>query len=157
MKKHIHIMLVATVALASCGKKSDNKEVNDADTTKTEQSSVVESQPACFAYEAKGDSAFLKINIADSLVTGDLTYALAEKDKNIGKIDGRIVGDTLLVDYTFMSEGVESTRQAAFLRKGNDWVEGFGPVADKKGTMSFTDRAKLNFENGLLFKAVDCN
>ena len=150
-------MLLAVIVLSACAKKTEENQDTDADSTALSESVNVENDANCFAYQAKGDSAFMKMTITDGVVAGDLSYALAEKDKNKGTIDGKLIGDTLLVNYKFMSEGVESTREAAFLKKGNDWVEGFGPVEEKQGAMHFKDRSKLNFDNGLTFKAVDCN
>ena len=110
----------------------------------------------CFAYYSKKDTAFMHININNNVVTGTLEYAIFEKDANDGKIKGTVQGDTLLAQYTFNSEGVESTREVAFLKKGDDWQEGFGDVEDKQGSMVFKNRSKLNFQKGMLFKQVEC-
>lgn len=110
----------------------------------------------CFVYKMKKDSAFMHINVADSIVTGELAYAFFEKDRNLGRIEGKMIGDTLLVQYTFVSEGTESTREAAFLKKGSGWVQGFGEVKDTAGLMVFKDRSKLRFKRGLFFKGVKC-
>jgi hypothetical protein len=110
----------------------------------------------CFAYKMKKDSAFMHINVADSIVTGELMYWFHEKDKNQGKIDGVMRGDTLLVKYTFVAEGTESTRESAFLKKGSGWVEGFGEVIDENGVMVFKNRSKLSFRKGLNFKGIKC-
>lgn len=110
----------------------------------------------CFVYKAKKDSAFMHINVADSIVTGELVYAFFEKDKNQGKINGVMRGDTLLATYTFVAEGTESTREVAFLKKGSAWLEGFGAIIDQNGQMVFKDRSKLNFRKGLYFKGIKC-
>jgi hypothetical protein len=110
----------------------------------------------CFVYKTKKDSAFLHINVADSIVTGELFYAFYEKDRNQGKIDGVMRGDTILVKYTFVSEGTESTREVAFLKKGSGWLEGFGAMEDKDGSTVFKDRSKLRFNHGLSFKGIRC-
>ncbi|WAC09839.1 lipocalin family protein [Dyadobacter pollutisoli] len=110
----------------------------------------------CFAYKAKKDSAFMHINVADSIVTGELVYLFFEKDKNQGKINGVMRGDTLLATYTFVAEGTESTREVAFLKKGSAWQEGFGTVIDQNGQMIFKDRSKLNFRKSFSFKGVKC-
>ena|SRR5215217_5554157 len=149
MKKRIHLLLAAACMFASCAKKD------------SESTTVVENdeQPSseCYAYTTEKDSAFLHIDItSDSIVTGNLEYKLFEKDRNQGKIDGRLYGDTLLADYKFMSEGVESTREVAFVKKDGNWVEGFGPAQEKNGSMQFNDRSKLDFEKGLVFKTATC-
>lgn len=110
----------------------------------------------CYAYMSKKDTAFMHINIADSIVTGNLKYALFEKDSNDGKLNGKLKGDTLLADYKFVSEGVESVREVVFLKKGKDWLEGFGEVEEKAGSVVFKDKTKLKFQKGLLFKMTEC-
>jgi hypothetical protein len=42
----------------------------------------------------------------DLSVVGNLCYRFFEKDKNDGTVIGKLQGDTLIADYTFMSEGV---------------------------------------------------
>jgi len=111
----------------------------------------------CYSYTTKKDTAFLHINTVNNIVTGDLEYHIFEKDSNKGTLKGEIIGDTLLADYTFLSEGTKSVRQIALLRRGNDFVEGFGESEEKDGKMIFTNRAKLNFKKGLLFKETNCH
>lgn len=110
----------------------------------------------CFVYQTKKDSAFMHVNVADSVVTGELVYALFQKDRNQGRIDGVMRGDTLLARYTFVSEGTESVREVVFLKKGTGWLEGFGEVKDSAGVMFFKDRSRLKFGRGPLFKGVKC-
>ncbi|CAG4992852.1 hypothetical protein DYBT9275_01054 [Dyadobacter sp. CECT 9275] len=111
---------------------------------------------SCYTYTFKKDTAFMKLNITDTIVTGDLEYSLFEKDKNDGKLKGTLNGDTLWAAYSFISEGVESTREMVFLRKGDDWLEGFGKMEDKAGTSTFADKNQLRFRKGLLFKRTEC-
>jgi hypothetical protein len=110
----------------------------------------------CFAYINKKDSAFMHLNVADSIVTGDLVYTFFEKDKNQGKIIGKMRGDTLVAKYHFISEGVLSTRDAIFLKKNSTWTEGFGEIEEKAGSTAFKDLTRINFKKGLLFKGVEC-
>ncbi|MCE7058920.1 lipocalin family protein [Dyadobacter sp. CY343] len=110
----------------------------------------------CFVYTAAKDSAFLHIEVEGQKVTGELFYAFYEKDKNKGKLEGEMRGDTLLGQYKFMSEGSESTREVVFLKNGSGWVEGFGDIKQKRGVTVFKDRSKLNFKNGLAFKGIRC-
>lgn len=65
-------------------------------------------------------------------------------------------GDTLIVDYTFDSEGSESVREVVFLKRNNQLIEGFGDVEEKDGKTVFKDKSKLIFGNSIVFKKVDC-
>ncbi|MCF2488356.1 hypothetical protein [Dyadobacter sp. CY347] len=149
MKKQLHLIIALTCIFASCTKK-------ESETTSTNETAAQPSSE-CYAYATGKDSAFLHVDVtSDSIVTGELEYTLFEKDKNQGKIEGKINGDTLLASYKFMSEGVESTREVVFLKKDGDWVEGFGPVEEKDGSVMFSDRSKLDFTKGLTFKNAGC-
>jgi hypothetical protein len=149
MRKPFHFLLAIACVVASCTKKdSESKSIT------TESSEPI---AECFAYLSNKDSAFLHMNVEpDGIVTGDLEYKLFEKDQNRGRIEGKVNGDTLLANYKFMSEGTESTREIAFLKKEGSWVEGFGPVQEKDGAMQFSDRSKLDFSKGLVFKNAEC-
>lgn len=110
----------------------------------------------CYTYIAKKDTAFLHINTANSIVKGDLEYKLFEKDHNKGAVKGKMSGDTLLADYIFSSEGHESVREIVLIKKGNDFIEGFGEVSETNGKFGFQDRSKINFKNGLTFRKINC-
>jgi hypothetical protein len=64
-------------------------------------------------------------------------FKFYEKDSNKGVIDGKLNGDTLLADYKFMSEGIQSTRQVIFLIKDSNATEGYGPMEEKRWENSF--------------------
>lgn len=110
----------------------------------------------CYSYAGKKDTAFLHINTANSIVTGNLEYQLFEKDRNKGMIKGKMIGDTLIADYIFASEGQNSVREIIMIKKGNDLIEGFGDVKEADGKLRFVNRSKLNFKKGLTFKKVNC-
>ena len=110
----------------------------------------------CYAYIVKKDTAFLHINTANGIVTGNLEYQLFEKDRNKGTIKGEMIGDTLLADFTFSSEGQNSVREIVMIKKGTNLIEGFGNVEETDGKVKFTDHSKLNFKKGLTFKKVNC-
>jgi hypothetical protein len=111
----------------------------------------------CYSGNSKKDTVLMSLTIKGTELTkGNLSYNFFEKDKNEGTLVGELRGDTLIADYTFMSEGISSVRQVAFLKKGNTYVEGFGDVVDdNKGKVTFKDTKQLNFEGTVLSK-VDC-
>ena len=111
---------------------------------------------SCYVYTSAKDTVNLHLQISGNIVTGDLAYNYFEKDKNTGTIQGSIKGDTLYAEYKFMSEGVESTREVVFLKKENDFVEGYGEAEEKNGKMIFKNTRSLNFNNNLILKKVAC-
>lgn len=111
---------------------------------------------ACYAAITAADSVSLRLVNINGDITGELTYNNYEKDDNRGTIMGQMHGDTLLADYTFMSEGTESVRQVAFLKKGDGFVEGYGDAEERDGKMFFKNTTALDFGPGTVFEKVPC-
>ena len=111
---------------------------------------------SCYVYTSAKDTVNLRLQISGNIVTGDLSYNYFSKDKNTGTIQGNMKGDTLMAEYKFMSEGTESIREVAFLKKGDDFVEGYGDSKEKNGKMIFEIARGLNFNNNLTLKNVAC-
>jgi hypothetical protein len=111
----------------------------------------------CYGYTKGRDTVKMSMQIRGKEVSGDLTYNLYEKDKNVGSIAGELIGDTVLVDYTFNSEGSKSVRQVAFLKKGDQLTEGYGDVAEQNGKTVFKDRSKLKFAGIIVLSKDSCS
>ena len=74
-----------------------------------------DAEASCFLFATDRDTVFLKLNPpTDGKVTGDLRYDFYERDGNVGYVEGEIRGDTLIADYTFLSEGMISVREVGF-------------------------------------------
>ncbi len=84
-----------------------------------------------------------------------LTHNFYEKDKNTGTIQGELKGDTLIADYSFVSEGVSSVREVVFLKKGSELVEGYGDADQVDNKLVFKNRSTLNF-SGITLKPTAC-
>ena len=153
--KQLFILLIIVLTI-SCNANEPSSKTND--TIKQELKAIKNNRlpdVICFSTTGK-DTAILKINISENLASGTLIYKLFEKDSNKGKFEGKLHGDTLIANYKFMSEGVESVRQVAFLIKDSVATEGYGDVEEKDGKMVFKDWKSLDFKNGLILKKVDC-
>jgi hypothetical protein len=109
----------------------------------------------CYQYINAKDTATLHITIDENVVTGRLTYKLFQKDANTGSLSGRLYGDTLKGDYTFMSEGTTSVRAVAFLKKGSEYVEALGEREEKDNRQVFKSTNNMRFE-GISFAAIEC-
>nr|WP_315220843.1 hypothetical protein [uncultured Flavobacterium sp.] len=154
MKKIIVLAVIILGVFASCKK------------TTTEE--LVPAAPkSAAAPEPSGDQCYIsKVNngivelsfTVNSMqeVNGKLLYNLYEKDKNEGTIVGNIKGDTLIAEYTFMSEGVSSVREVAFLQKDGAFIEGFGDVIESNDKVVFKDRTKLKFDVENTMTRIDC-
>lgn len=111
-------------------------------------------EKGCYMYNENGSMVNLEITKTDNPVEGNLTYALAEKDKNIGTFNGQFNDGKLAGTYTFQSEGVESKRQVAFMLKDNQLMEGYGEM-NEDGTM-FKDVNSVNYSSTMPLIKKDC-
>jgi len=65
-------------------------------------------------------------------------------------------GDTLIAEYTFMSEGINSVREVAFLKKDQNYVEGYGEMEEKDGKTIFKNTAGIRFDTKATLVSVAC-
>ncbi|MDR5590060.1 hypothetical protein [Christiangramia sp. SM2212] len=111
----------------------------------------------CYSYSMNKDTIYLKVtNLKDSLVEGNLTYNLFEKDRNQGNFEGKWHGDSLFADYEFESEGKSSTREIFFLKTESGLIEGYGPLKDTLNKVIFQEHSTLILNENILLKPVDC-
>jgi len=153
--KKIFIAVFGIIAFASCGKKEETKVVTEQE---MEQPEITIQDRECFLWTSKGkDTIKMSLTTANGgNISGDLEYNFFEKDGNKGKFSGLIKGDTIYVTYDFQSEGTNSTRESAFLKKGNTLVEGFGEVETKGSSQTFKDKKALKFDGSVTLNKVDC-
>ena len=154
MKKEILVLLSIILLLFSC-----KKEKNEPLPAPTVQEEMVanEFQIVCYQGIKKKDTINLSLEINENQeVKGELSYLFFEKDKSKGVISGKMFGDTLKGNYIFMSEGVQSSREIVFLRKGKIMIEAYGDVevADQKTV--FKNARKLFFDSATVLTETDC-
>ena len=153
MKKKILILGIAFATLASCQKKEEKQVMTEKE---MEQPEVSVSAKDCYLYVKAKDTVKLTLITANgNNVSGDLVYNFFEKDKNSGTVSGMFKGDTLYADYTFQSEGTTSYRQIAFVKKGDQLLEGYGPMQETDGRSVFTNLAGLKFGD-ITLSPVNC-
>ena len=141
MKAIIFLMLASLTVSCDLQKKETDK------TSSQEAETKLPSPMNCYRYATATDTIILKVIHNGNSITGTLVYILKEKDKNKGTIRGNMKGNILVADYTFMSEGIQSTRQVAFKKEGNSFVEGYG---------DFNNIDSLKFNSSMKLVEVDC-
>ncbi|HEX9151415.1 MAG TPA: hypothetical protein VF842_04990 [Flavobacterium sp.] len=153
MKKVIALTIVFISILVSCKKE---KSTAPAPAEKKVIDEPVSEE--CYRAIVKKDTISMSLTIkGNQLASGKLSYNFFEKDKSFGTLVGKVKGDTLFADYAFMSEGLATLRQVAFLKKGNTYIEGYGEVVDdSKGKVIFKDPKQLKFEGNIVLSKVDC-
>lgn len=155
--KKLLALTVILVVLVSC-KKAEPVPAPEITPDPPKEAEVVE--PAgdqCFASRLNGNIVALSFNVnSHQEVNGKLSYNLTGKDKNEGTLIGNMKGDTLVADYTFVSEGVSSVREVVFLQKDGTLIEGYGDVVDANNKVTFKDKKKLKFDAKNTLTKVDC-
>ena len=154
MKNKILIIVLGTMLFVAC--KKENAEKNS---TIIPENNVADVKLANECYQAitGKDTISLTVDRTETeKISGQLSYKFFEKDRSEGTIKGVIMGDTLLADYTFKSEGVLSVRQVVFLKKGNGYTEGYGSIIEKNGNTKFQSDQNLKFDGKIILSKIDC-
>jgi hypothetical protein len=108
----------------------------------------------CFQAILQRDTISIELFIKDSTVSGNLVYNMFEKDDNKGTFSGKISGDIIKADYTFLSEGTTSIREVMFRLKDNTLTEGYGDMEEKVNKSVFKDSSKVQFTQ--MYNSIDC-
>lgn len=155
MKKHFLIAAFATLS-AACSSNSETEKA--ADSTITAETAVVAAAESrtCYVHNENRDSIYLDLHTKGEQVSGTLNISLYEKDRNSGTVTGVMKGDTILLDYTFQSEGMQSVRQVAYLQKDGKLIEGFANVQEQNGKTSFKSLSDLKFDDHVVLEQSDC-
>lgn len=146
MKHIIVLSSLAAVIFASCNNNSTKVETSEIPVDSTAVAPVLDTVSACYTFQNDKMLVTLHTDAVGAKVTGHLSYNYAEKDDNSGTISGEYKGDTLFAEYKFVSEGVESIREVAFVKNGTTLTEGFGEVTEQGGKVTFKDKAALKYE-----------
>lgn len=154
MKTPFLLLFIGGMLAVACKPEKPTETVTNEDAEEITK----EAEPACYLFATDRDTVFLKLNPPiDGKITGDLKYDFYERDGNVGYIEGEIHGDTLIADYTFLSEGMISIREVGFLLEDDGVIEGYGDVEERDGRMFFWHKDSLDFSNGLVMPRVDCD
>lgn len=155
-----NLLYAALILFISCSDPVPGADSTKADTVTGDTNQMHIQIPAstCYRYATASDTINLKVEKFPNVVTGMLSYRLKEKDKNTGEIEGVLKGDTLIAEYSFMSEGTRSLRPVIFLLQNNTAVEGYGKMRDDgNGKMIFDDITKIDFSKGTALTVVPCD
>ena len=151
------LLLLAAIAgltASSCQNKTTEENTNT--TVDQNKATALSSARTCYTYTKNRDTVLLSYERKNNTITGELSYNLFEKDKNSGKIDGIIKGDTILADYTATGEGMSYVRQVAFLKNGKHLEEGYADMKDEGGKMVFNNLTELKFSNAIDLEEGEC-
>ncbi len=103
--------------------------------------------PQCFTWSIGQNIAKARLNITGNRVSGTLEYDYAEKDDSKGRLNGTLNNDIIMGEYTFLSEGQESTMEVVFKLQGNKLIQGYAEMEEQGGKLVFKDGVKLSFQH----------
>ena len=147
------IIIISLLSLmVSCNSQEKETEKSGSEISDAKDSSVTN----CYRYTNRKDTVSIQLVQVGESVTGTLVYDFNEKDKNTGTIQGLIKDHLLVAEYTFMSEGVVSTRQVAFKMEGNSLIEGHGDSFHSNEKVYFKNLDSLRFSNSIKLSEVGC-
>ena len=153
MKKWILIAMVTILLPWNCKeKKSESQNKMEVVETQTEAPPL---KKGCYRYDKNNNMILFKVENTTDPVTGNLMYQLDEKDKNTGTFEGTLKEERLIGIYTFMSEGKESTREAAFQIREGKLIEGYGPM-NEEGT-AFKSHDSIQFSFTMPLTKTECD
>lgn len=141
---------IVAIGILSCNNQQADENKNETQVPGSDTETAT-----CYAYVNNKDTVLLHVYMKDKVITGELSYNFYEKDKNTGTIQGELKGDTLIADYSFVSEGVSSVREVVFLKKGSELVEGYCDADQVDNKLVFKNRSTLNF-SGITLKPTAC-
>ncbi|OJX29881.1 MAG: hypothetical protein BGO86_05450 [Chryseobacterium sp. 36-9] len=164
MKKIILILSGVTI-IHSC-EKNDGKQLNvenrKPDTlaipdNEKNQISTTENVDYCYMNVLAKDSMTLSYKIITGKVSGKLTYKNFEKDSSTGDVSGTVSGDTLKLNYKFMSEGTTSEREVYFLQDSGVLLEGIGSYSNNNSPKQvYVSSKAINYSKGRRLTPTDC-
>lgn len=148
----MHLKLIAFFGVisffSSCADRQQSSKTNEI----TEETKSIN----CYRYINNRDTVILRTNLINGVMTGTLQYKFYEKDRNLGTIQGKMIGDILFADYSFSSEGTTSRRPVAFKKIGENFVEGYGETQNINGKEVFKNTDSLDFTHSIVLQPYDC-
>lgn len=136
--------------LCSCQNQKDQEQQQLREQESAEKDSIETAQNLahCYLFENGKDTIKMSYNLHQSEVKGWLVYNFFEKDGSFGEIDGEFFGDTLKLDYEFLSEGKLSEQKVYFLLNKGKLYRGSGEMKmDADSTMVYSNPAQISFED----------
>lgn len=153
--KKIALIAMVTVLVWNCKEKEKKSESeNEMEVTKT-RDDAPKLAKGCYKYDQNNSIVLLEIDKTTNPVSGNLMYQLDGKDKNTGTFEGTLKADILIGTYTFMSEGMESSREVAFQVKEGHIIEGYGAL-NEAGT-AFKSYDSITFSSTMPLTKRECD
>ncbi len=111
----------------------------------------------CYKLIANGDTVSLSISIIVDQIEGILEVNSIHQIYSRGIVNGSLLGDTLIWDVVFDNEGIQSYSQVAFLKDGDDLIQGYGDMILDDELFKFKNLNTIEFIPSLALKRIFCS
>lgn len=146
MKQIIALIFFGSI-MTSCENKSENTPATTTELPNGNQE-IAELTSHCFLFTNGKDSIRLSYTQENDEIDGWMNYDFFEKDGSVGEIDGKFFGDTLKLEYKFLSEGLISEQQVYFLKKDGKLFQGAGEMKmDNDSMMIYSNPKQIKFDD----------
>lgn len=157
MKIWVLSLVVICVLLYSC-KNSEETERFEEMQESIMNKDEYKPQKSCYQAIVGKDTATLFLTFVGMEVSGTLNYNHFEKDDNTGQLKGIREGDTIKLEYNFMSEGDTSLTDKYFLIKGEQLLEATGNMYQQYSWREvYANPLELKYGESFIYDKVDCN
>ncbi len=151
------LTIASVLIITGCQSNNSDTVANNSSGSIVNKEGITESiDTICYAYTNHRDTILMSIVTVGNSVNGSLSYSYFQKDKNTGALAGSIYDDTLIAEYNFMSEGMQSKREVVFVKKNNTWMQGYGEMIEDGNELKFKDRSNLIFDTVNLLQKTNC-
>lgn len=147
MKMLLFSGMILSGLFLSCKNQNEQQNVLSKDSYE-KHNEVVESTLHCYLFSNGKDSIRISYTQEGNEVDGWMNYDFFEKDGSVGGIDGEFFGDTLKLEYEFLSEGTISEEQVYFLKKDGKLYRGSGEIRmSNDSTVVYADPKQVKFDD----------
>lgn len=119
-----------------------------------------EKHTVCYRAIDKADTAWLKIDTAETNILGEMKFSYANKNYYEGPVKAVMNGDTLRGNFSFKLNNIDKWHKnpIALLKKDNTLTMGIGEIMTLWGSGYFNKNVPIDYERGrFVFEQVGCD
>ena len=147
------------VALFACNAPDTSVDHTSIDTSNTNVVDSTVAQPSeltCYRQVTGRDTVLLQLQQTGDSLSGTLRFDNYQKDSSHGTVAGHSSGDTIVLWYSFFSEGMHSVMEVVLQKHGNDLVRGIGDITNRGDTALFQNHENINFDPKHTLFRIEC-
>lgn len=110
----------------------------------------------CYIKVTGRDSVILRLEFADSMLSGQMVFDNYEKDGSHGAVKGIVQADIIKMWYDFEAEGMRSVMQIWFKKSGESLIRGIGDMSVSRDSTFYKDPASVSWPHSENFQPVGC-